>query len=453
MYWLLPALTAEDTLLHQITEQDFQVFAPYGGGWTAPFSLATMHGFWHPYYTFARDIFPPSYLFFYFIPFLALWGLAANYRDKRVQSFAVIGIISFLLSMGMMGPFKPLFENVWILKGFRDSQKFVALLVLSYAYLGALGLNEVKKRLKTRQANRRISGIPIIGLFLVTPLAYNFVQVGFWGQMSPSHYPEDWYRANGFLNQDEQDFNVLFLPWHAYMRFDFVNNRLANPPYENYLKVIANPSDEFFDKPIIHGYNIDSRGIYTQSTNPGQLYLENLWTQENIENLGWKLRPLNVKYVILAKEADHHEYDFLYEQEDLELVWESENLLIFKNLWEVSRAYQSSDGTFERAKPLQSEKISPVRYRIGEPDEPYVIFVAPNLDSRYWEMGSKTSESLAPYAVFEVDEEREIYWRRFEVYKLGYAISITAVLLLAIWYWWGKFAVFCRRFHRKGTKS
>jgi len=96
-YWLLPLLTAEDTLLHQITERDFQVFAPYGGGWTVPLSLATMHGFWHPYYAYARDVFPPSHLFFYFILFLALWGLASNRRDRRARAFAAIGIIAFLL--------------------------------------------------------------------------------------------------------------------------------------------------------------------------------------------------------------------------------------------------------------------------------------------------------------------------------------------------------------------
>jgi len=440
-YWLL-----EDTLLHQITGRDFQVFAPYGGGWTVPLSLATMHGFWHPYYAYARDVFPPSHLFFYFILFLALWGLASNRRDGRAQSFAAIGIIAFLLSMGTMGPFKPLFESVWVLRGFRDSQKFVALLVLSYAYLGALGLDEVRKRLKARGVNR-VSGVLIIGLFLVAPLAYNFVQVGFWGQVRPSHYPEDWYRANEFLNRDEGDFNVLFLPWHAYMEFRFVNNRLANPPYGDYLKVIANPSDGFFDKPVIHGHNIDSRGIHTQSTNPGQLYLENLWAQENVENLGERLRPLNVKYVILAKEADWEEYGFLREQGDLELVWDSENLLIFRNLREVSRAYQSGDGTFGDAEPLPCEEVSPVRYRVAEPDEPYVIFVAPNLDSRCWRMGGEASENLAPYAVFEAGGGREIRWERFEVYELGYAVSVIAVALLAIWWGRGTIRRCLRGFH------
>jgi hypothetical protein len=435
-YWLLPAATAEDTLLHQITEKDFLVFAPYGGGWTVPFSLATMHGFWNPLYVYARDIVLLSHLFFYFILFLALWGFASNYKDKRVQSFAAIGIISFLLSMGIMGPFKPLFENVWILRGFRDSQKFVALLVLSYAYLGALGLDEVQKRLKTQRVNRSL-GVLVVGLLLITPFAYNFVQVGFWGQVKPSHYPEDWYRANEFLNQDEQDFNVLFLPWHAYMGFDFVNNRL---------KTIVNPSDVFFDKPVIYGNNIDSGGIHTESTNPGQLYLENVWAGENMENLGEKLRPLNVKYVILVKEADYRKYDFLGQQEDLAPVWQSENLIIYKNLREVSRAYQSCDGTFDNAEPLQSEEISPVSYRIAKPDKPYVIFVTPNLDSEHWEMGSKTSENLAPYAVFEVDGGGTIYWRRFEVYELGYIVSIIAALLLAIWYWWGKVRGICRIF-------
>ena len=63
-----------------------------------------------------------------------------------VKVFGIIGIIGFILATGINGPFGDL--NHWlydntILKGFRDSHKFVAMLVFSYAILGGLGINKL----------------------------------------------------------------------------------------------------------------------------------------------------------------------------------------------------------------------------------------------------------------------------------------------------------------------
>jgi hypothetical protein len=64
-----------------------------------------------------------------------------------VKALGVIWIIGFILATGIHGPFGGI--NHWlydhtILKGFRDSQKFVAMLVFSYAILGGLGINKIK---------------------------------------------------------------------------------------------------------------------------------------------------------------------------------------------------------------------------------------------------------------------------------------------------------------------
>jgi len=65
-----------------------------------------------------------------------------------VISFALIGIIGFILALGVANTYtRPFFEWLWnnfsFFRGFRDSQKFVMLLCLAYAFLGGLGVNEL----------------------------------------------------------------------------------------------------------------------------------------------------------------------------------------------------------------------------------------------------------------------------------------------------------------------
>ena len=149
---------------------------------------------------------------------------------------------------------------------------------------------------------------------------------GFGGQLYTSHYPQSWLEANEILNQDRDDFKVLFLPWHLYMPFSFAEN-----------KVIANPAPRFFDKETIAGDNIEVGNIYTHSKRPISQLVENvvLKKTQGIEDLGERLAPFNIKYIILTKEADWQKYDFLNEQKDLKIVYDLAELKIYQNRsWE-----------------------------------------------------------------------------------------------------------------------
>lgn len=51
----------------------------------------------------------------------------------------------------------------------------------------------------------------IICIALITPLVYSLTFFnGFAGQIKPTDYPSDWYEANNYLNEDKQDFKILF---------------------------------------------------------------------------------------------------------------------------------------------------------------------------------------------------------------------------------------------------
>lgn len=300
------------------------------------FNTAAMYGFWGDEdrrYVLQKNIVPGWDIIFVVLFVIIAWGAVVGIRGKekrwRAITFLVVGVISFVVAVGVAHPwFAPIFwfldKYIPFFKGFRDSQKFVALLILSYGYLGALGMENVLELLK------RVKKIPswIIMIaptfFLILPLLYSPLMLwGFGGQIKPVDYPKDWYQTNVMLNRDKDDFKVLFLPWHQYMGFNFAG------------RVIVNPADNFFDKPVIRGDNIEFGKIYRQVRNPTSEYIEKniirLKSPKAIRDVGKKLRPLKVKYVILAKEADYKLYWFLGDQRDLKLIRESETLKIYLN--------------------------------------------------------------------------------------------------------------------------
>jgi hypothetical protein len=448
LYWILPVFATKTTWVGEITGSDLHIFSARTSAFNTLFTTASMYGFWRGGYIYAKDFIPYWYLLFIFILYLAIIGFISNYRDKKigvyVKAFAPIAIVAVILGSGIYGPFSSVFEflfnNIFFFRGLRDSHKFVALLVLSYAYLGALGVAEFEKIARSiGRDKKRILAWAVIILALITPFVYSFTMFnGFWGQIKPTDYPEDWYETNEFLNQDNQDFNVLFFPWHLYMDFHWVPNKD---------KRIANPASSFFDKPSIQGENIEVGNIYSQSTNPAQRYVESLLVKRsNLTNFGELMIPLNVNYVLLTKEVDYKEYFFLFNQTDLVLKKETDNFYIFENKHAVSRFYSSDtidQQNFTDLKPISYTQASPVKFHV-EAGEGYLIFVPPNLNSEYWELEGRQSIVNGSYAVYPADVGT-IYYRRFDTYLLGYAVSLMTLLGLVVWYKKERFAGFLEK--------
>ncbi|MFZ3169539.1 MAG: alpha-(1-_3)-arabinofuranosyltransferase family protein [Candidatus Methanoperedens sp.] len=440
-YWILPVFTAKSTLINQLSQADIYAFATKTTDFTASFTIASMYGFWRQGYINAKDLIPHWYLLFFVILFLAIYGFVDNYKDKNnglpVKALAVVTIIAVILGSGIYGHFSSLFEylfnNIFFFRGLRDSHKFAALLALSYSYLGALGvagfLNIARDTDQDRYAKyKKFAAWTIVIVALITPFIYSFTMFnGFWGQLKPTDYPGDWYETNALLNNDTQDFNVLFMPWHQYMDFNWI---------PNVQKRIANPASNFFDKSVIQGENTEISSIYSQSTNPAQRYVESLLIKKkNLTNFGELMIPLNVKYVLLTKEVDYKEYFFLFNQTDMELINETENFYIFENRHAVSRFYLADtidQHNFTNLKPISYIQASPVKFHV-EAGEGYTVFIPPNLDSEYWELEGAPSLKQGFYAVYPASKGR-IYYKRFDTYLLGYAVSLMTLLGLVMWY-------------------
>lgn len=341
-YWLIPVLTAGTARLEQIGQADLVLFAPKAVGEAGvAFALASMHGFWNPGWVYTSNFIPFWPVLFVFILFLAVYGFLSILKDKKARwvgiSLAAVGIVGFVFAVGASSnltklAFEWLFDNLVFVRGFRDSQKFVALLCLSYAYLGGLGVEALSAEFRQRRRRLlRVGANLFIILALLVPLFYSFPIFGSWGQLKATDYPEEWYEINDYLNEDDDDFNVLFLPWHLYMDYSWLPN--TN-------KRLANPAQQFFDKPIIRGDNLEIAGKYSGSTNPISKYVEFLLSNaSNVSNLGELLAPLNVKYVLLVHEVDYASYDFLYQQEDLTVELEKPGITLLKNEHPTARAY------------------------------------------------------------------------------------------------------------------
>lgn len=482
LYWLVPTLTATGTIIQQIGFQDLIFFAakPTSSLGIA-FDIVSMHGFWRGGYIYTKDILPFWWLLFSLILFLAVHGFWTRYRDPRlgwkVVSLSAIASVSFLLALGAAITVTQPFwqwagEHVPLLGAFRDSQKYIALLCLAYSYLGGLGAAEISQEVGQRKKRMpRAAGTIAVIIILLTPLGYNFTMFGFQGHVGTTDYPREWYQVNEYLNRDEDDYNVLFLPWHLYMDYSWLPNRDQR---------LINPAGEFLDKPVIAGDNIEVPGIYSQSTRPVSKYIEFLLdNKDKLDNFGELLAPLNIKYVILAHEADFESLQFLYQQPDLSLVLENEELTLFRNEYGLARAYavdstvlidslddylalsQEHDvmehlyliDSTETPEPdagtvlhpdsayieeIKSAEASPVRYRLAGSQRSYTIFTVPQkVSSNYWEYnGEPALKNLGIMPAFSSsgDGGEVIYTRFYHVYLPGYIISIVTLLSIAGYY-------------------
>jgi hypothetical protein len=471
MYWLVPVFTERAIILSQINQADLYSFAPASHSSRVVFDVASMFGFWRNAYINIQDIFPFWWVLFLIILLLAVYGFLSKINDKSigwlVAAFSLIGIIGLFLALGVSSIFtKDLFEWLWnnlfFFRGFRDSQKFVSLLCLAYAFLGGFGVTAFLELLKhSRNIRVRILNITLIVIIIITPIAYSFPMFGFYGQLGLADYPREWSEINEFLNHDTDDFNVLVLPWHMYMDFSWLPNKD---------KRLANPALQFFDKPAITGDNIEISGIYSQSTNPNSKYIEFLISNnKTINNMGELLAPLNVKYIILFHESDFSNYDFLYDQKDIEEIMDNSNISLFRNLHTSARSYsvnsviyiQSLDDYLKLSRvqdvmehiyvigsgknidlnsPMErllTTSKSPVNFQIQSGAPKYTVFTIPQeMSSDSWECNGQPPilRNLGFMPVFELKNTLNNirYTRFYNIYLPSYIISGLTLIFIFI---------------------
>lgn len=385
-YWLVPAVVADGGPLARLSTADLDAFAPAIGSGAPLYETASMHGFWRDATVYARDLAPAVSLVFVFVVFLAVYGALARHDGDRgyvVRGLVLSAAVALLLGTGASGPVAPAFrwlaDVVPFFAGMRDADKFVALLVVAYAYLGALGAAELLDVLAG--FDRRLAARALVGaLVVLAPLALAFPMVtGYAGQATVGDYPEEWYETATHLD-DEDAHGVLFLPWHQYQDLPWLDGPSRRA---------ATPARAFFSTPVAQGDNIELGAVYSTSANPVSRSVESLFGlgpdggPPNAAAAGARLAELDVSHVVLAKGTDWRAYEpVLTDAPDLRLVRENDHLRVYRNDHPVSRAYATDapdTGPGGDREPLEAVQRSPAAVRVEGSALPYTAVAQPQI--------------------------------------------------------------------------
>ena len=412
-YWLLPAATAHNSQLGSISEQDLRVFQTQPGKFNELMHVSMMYGFWREQaYKLPFSLLPFWLLFAVFcgLIFLVVNGFI-NMNNGLRWPFAICALSAQLLAVGIGHPwfrgfFYFIFDNFFLLRGFREPQKFVALVVLAYAFFAAKGIDHLWAQ--SRGKLKYSVWLLIILPFIYTPTIFG----SFWGQVAVSQYPDEWYSVNEYMVSQDDDASVLFLPWHLYMDFSWVNNSE---------KRILNPAPYFFNRHVISGDNVEVGAIYSTSGNPVSVHVQSMLT--NRSNFSKSLSVIGVKYILLAKEVDFNSYSFLYDEPGISVVMDNPKIALFRNDADVSLFYGSEGSDF---KPANYVKKSPVLYSLNSSSE-FLLFAAAY--DRSWQLDDQLPARYGPVNMYSAGSG-QLYYKRFNIYLIGYAVSAAAVALL-----------------------
>ncbi len=326
--WLIPLIRGEGVTANAISsfdQGDQQAFATLGEGMLGQLGNAvSLKGFW------ADDsnlyLVPEDYSALWQFGIVPVWTLAVGGGVWLWQKRHRYLLAWLSLSAGIAALFATSAVNDWMsetvpfFSGYREPQKFVGLVALTLAVFAGLGAAAALRYVQKRWRSKTISGIVMICLAAVPVLMAPLMPWGLHGQLAPKQYPRDWYTINERLNRDADSFSTLFVPWHLYAYFGFAE------------RVIVSPAPAFFDKPTLVSDNLEFGGASPNVADPKKQQVTRILADAKPQvHLGKQLAPLDVKYILLAREPGSSQYDYLYHEQDITLVAAEKTLVLFRN--------------------------------------------------------------------------------------------------------------------------
>ncbi len=147
---------------------------------------------------------------------------------------------------------------------------------------------------------------------------------GLWGQMKSVNYPTDWAQAENMITTQNHlktgstcNGQILVLPWHLYMYFNWENH------------VILNPTPYFFACPTIRGTNVEYAHIYDNSANPvSQAVLKWIDLKGNTNLL--TRSDIDIHYVVVLKEVDWQDYVWLEKIKNFRVLQNTDSLVLLE---------------------------------------------------------------------------------------------------------------------------
>ena len=365
-FWLLPAVDGGGPG-STMTRADLKLFETRttSRAGTA-LSVAGLYGFWK---TQIDGLMPRKYIplwpaFGILMTVFCLYGLFRYHsepgRGPGLWALATLAVIAFFLSMGARAPltgglFSFMYDHVSAFRLFREPQKFVALIALAYAVLGASGLDRVLARRRREKrppvaARRTRAVIPVVLLALVCLYSFRMFG-GLWGQANAVSYPKSWSSAQEYLAKDSGDWYALYLPSFWYMRYDFTKSDYT----------ITDPMPFYFKNRSLPLTSIEVGGMRLDSTALDGYLQAALDSGRDNGNMGSMLAPLDVKYVLMSLNQANVLFKYVDRQQDLEVVRRWEDLVLLRNRVPVSRlTLVASEGSYHDWKAVGREARGPV---------------------------------------------------------------------------------------------
>lgn len=320
-FWLVPALLGKGSIGGAVSDfntMDFTAFATAEGSLGAIGEVIRLQGFWPE----ARHLYllPQAVVPLWGLLFLCVWaavliGSIRLWRSSR--PLVLLMIVSILFGIVLSGTSVLLWlsQSIPLLSGYREPHKFVNLIAIGYAVLGGAGAAYTVKWAQER-FHKMGARVTII-LSLSLPLVLTPVMLwGFAGQLSPRQYPGEWYEMNETLRRTANQGEVLFLPWHQYMRYGFSG------------RIIASPAEKFFEVPVIASDDPEFKGISpTVPNTKKRLIAEALKDRERLVRA---LEEQGINYILLAKEDDYQKYSYLNKTSGIRLIHEGSKLNLYK---------------------------------------------------------------------------------------------------------------------------
>ena len=322
-YWTMPYLFHQDQSILNVFDIRHEVaFRTAGDGAVGVLTnVLGGYGFWAE-----RDAWAKQFAWAKSVPVLAIptglilagmiiFGFIALVRRKETSKYAMamltIGIAAFIFSCGVGdSPFRDvnqwLFDHIGFWRGFRDSQKWSSVVMMIYVALGGAGIAALQSITKPSRFVTWTRKGAVSLAFIAIPL-YSFPMLfGFWNQLHPVWYPQAWEKTNALVEQ-QKDCKALFLPWHAYLSYQFENNI-----------TIANPAKDYFHCTMVMSRDIGLGDIKDQ-TIPDPAYDaiagvvtgSDGWTPDQAINV---LKEAGIHFAIVANDVpqdDPYTYEFL----------------------------------------------------------------------------------------------------------------------------------------------
>ncbi|MEI6494961.1 MAG: hypothetical protein WCO03_02780 [bacterium] len=316
-----------------ISQQDLKAFQTVGkNGLEAYKNVIMMSGFWgkeqRRYIDLSKVEEGWGRSFFILLPIIIYGVYLGLKRDNlRVLTLSLVSVylVALVLAVGIASPTTGpisewLFAHLPFYKGLREPQKWVSVLIMVYLIFLSIGIDALFKK-KLLLDNKKVAGLFLVGVMIMQA---PFMLWGLKGQVRPVEYPSDWAKADKFIKAQsfktygaECGKNILFLPWHLYMSFEWIGN------------VVANPAPVYFTCPVISGTNMETRNIYDNSPDQrGRAIGE--WVLASGDGGEKILDEYEIGYIVLAKEVDWGKYTWLEKLPNWKLVVDSKTLRVYE---------------------------------------------------------------------------------------------------------------------------